>query len=100
MCANLKKSLVIGIMISYKFLDTQECGSNRGKDTLFGRTSGVQVVCPSEPEGHVVGHGCDFRICGDSYRDRTVPFGQLERTALVYGILLPCYSRWEMPFGF
>jgi hypothetical protein len=57
-----KKSLVMGIVISYKFLDTQECGSTRGKDALFERASDVQVVCPSEPEDRVVGHGCGFRI--------------------------------------
>ena len=95
-----EKSLVIGIMISYKFLDTQECGSTGGKDTVFERASDVQVVCPSKPKDHVVGYGCGFRIRGDNHICRTGSVPKLDWTALVYGPFLPRHSRWKCPLGF
>jgi hypothetical protein len=90
-----KKSLVRGVHISYKFRHTQESGSTSGKETLFERASDVQVVLPSDPKDHVVGHGCSFRILGNDHRYRTGSVPKLDRTTLVCGLFLPCHSLWK-----
>src|SRR5208283_2021010 len=66
-----------------------------GKDTIFGRICGVQVVLPSEPEDYIVDHSCGFRIRGGNHLYRTGSVPKLDWASLVCGFPLPCHSRWK-----
>ena len=96
-----KKCLVRGIMISYKFLDTQESGSTRWKGrTFWTEPLTYKLYIPPSLKIMLSVMVVVFVSVGTVIVVGPALFRQLERTTLVCGFILPCHSQWKCPLGF